>query len=532
MPVAGFGYLFIHRLSAVVGATVIIGNTREPVGSDANMASPTVVYPLLPYIYQPSCKAHKGHHTIMDSFGRTESRQDSMSESLSSYEKSIRYSSEDCEKKGNRSYESSLVTFTPEERTPATDESSSEIIIIPDGGLEAWTTVMGAFFGLFGAFGWINSMGIFQKYYETHQLSTLSESTISWISSLQIFFLLFSGLFIGHLFDCFGPRYLIFFGTFLQVFGIMMASISHTYFQILICQAIVAPIGSAFTFHACLSSTSTWFHRKRAMVLGIVISGSSVGGLVFPIVIRHFSNHTTYGWTMRFCGFIILSLLLIANVAVKSNNMPSGWTPLNWSTICKTFNNFNFIILTIGSFFIFLAIFSPFAYMVSDATFHGVDSTMANYLVSILNGSSIFGRIIPGLLADKFGRYNMYLVGIFFSGILTLALWIPAQSLVAIAAYAALYGFFAGTVVTLMPSCCSQISDINQIGTRVGTIFGVIGFACLSGIPICGAIIQDGSRQLQWTCMKLFCGIMILCGGLILVLARLKLAQMKVFVKL
>jgi hypothetical protein len=130
----------------------------------------------------------------MDSFGRTESRQDSMSESLSSYEKSIRYSSEDCEKKGNRSYESSLVTFTPEERTPATDESSSEIIIIPDGGLEAWTTVMGAFFGLFGAFGWINSMGIFQKYYETHQLSTLSESTISWISSLQIFFLLFSGL--------------------------------------------------------------------------------------------------------------------------------------------------------------------------------------------------------------------------------------------------------------------------------------------------------------------------------------------------
>ncbi|KAK9238416.1 major facilitator superfamily domain-containing protein [Lipomyces kononenkoae] len=468
----------------------------------------------------------------MDYLRRTECSSSSILESLSSDEKSIRKSSEDYEKKGKDSYLSSVITLTSEPGTPATDEGSSEIRSIPDGGLDAWMTVMGAFFGLFGSFGWINAMGVFQKYYETHQLSTLSESTISWISSLQIFFLLFSGLFIGHLFDSFGPRYLILFGTSLQVFGIMMTSISHTYYQILICQAIIAPIGSAFTFHACLLSSSTWFDRKRAMVIGIVISGSSVGGLVFPIVIRHFLDVTTYGWTMRICGFIIFSLLLVANVTVKSDNKPSGWRPLNWSTIYKTFNNFNFIVLTTASFFVFLAVFSPFAYVVSDAVYHGVDATKANYLVSVLNGSSIFGRIIPGLLADKFGRYNMYLIGIFLCGILTLALWIPAQSFLLIAVYASIYGFFSGTVVTLLPSCCSQISDIKQIGTSVGTIFGVIGFACLSGIPICGAIIQDGTKQLQWTSMKFFCGMMILCGGLILVFARLKLAHMKILAKL
>ncbi|KAK9365348.1 major facilitator superfamily domain-containing protein [Lipomyces kononenkoae] len=471
-------------------------------------------------------------NTTMDYFRRTESKRSSISDSLSSVDESIQKSSQDCVKKGNESYVSSVATFPLETGTPTTNDGSSEMRIIPDGGLDAWMTVMGAFFGLFGSFGWINSMGVFQKYYETHQLSALSESTISWISSLQIFFLLFSGLFVGHLFDCFGPRYLIFFGTFLQVFGIMMTSISHDYYQILICQAIVAPIGSAFTFHACLSASSTWFDHKRAMVLGIVVSGSSLGGLVFPIVIRHFSSTSTYGWTMRFCGFIILSLLLVANVTVKSNNKPSGWTPLSWSTICKAFNNLNFILLAVASFFIFMALFSPFAYVVSEAVFHGVDATKANYLVSILNGSSIFGRIIPGLLADKFGRYNMYLVGIIFCGILTLAVWIPAQSFVPIAVYASFYGFFSGTVVTLLPSCCSQISDIKQIGTSVGTIFGVLGFACLSGIPICGMIIQDGSTQLQWTGMKVFCGIMVLCGGLILLFARMKLANMKLLVKL
>lgn len=55
----------------------------------------------------------------------------------------------------------------------------------PDGGATAWLTVAGASACLFVSFGWINCVGVFQDYYQTHQLSTYSSSAIAWISSLQ-----------------------------------------------------------------------------------------------------------------------------------------------------------------------------------------------------------------------------------------------------------------------------------------------------------------------------------------------------------
>ena len=56
----------------------------------------------------------------------------------------------------------------------------------PDGGLQAWLAVSGAFCCLFCSFGWINAIGVFQAYYETGPLKTYSASTISWIPSLEV----------------------------------------------------------------------------------------------------------------------------------------------------------------------------------------------------------------------------------------------------------------------------------------------------------------------------------------------------------
>lgn len=57
----------------------------------------------------------------------------------------------------------------------------------PDGGLRAWLVVLGAFFGLLISFGWTNCVGVFQAYYETHQLQSKSPSTVSWIPAISMF---------------------------------------------------------------------------------------------------------------------------------------------------------------------------------------------------------------------------------------------------------------------------------------------------------------------------------------------------------
>jgi hypothetical protein len=51
----------------------------------------------------------------------------------------------------------------------------------PDGGLKAWLCVLGGFCSLFCSFGWINCVGVFQSYYQTHQLASYAPSTIAWV---------------------------------------------------------------------------------------------------------------------------------------------------------------------------------------------------------------------------------------------------------------------------------------------------------------------------------------------------------------
>lgn len=55
----------------------------------------------------------------------------------------------------------------------------------PEGGAAAWLTVAGSSACLFVSFGWINCVGVFQDYYQTHQLAAYSPSDIAWIPALQ-----------------------------------------------------------------------------------------------------------------------------------------------------------------------------------------------------------------------------------------------------------------------------------------------------------------------------------------------------------
>ena len=152
----------------------------------------------------------------------------------------------------------------------------------PDGGAKAWLVILGGWCCLFVSFGWITSIGVFQDHYQKNQLKDYSPSTVAWIPALQACMMFLGAPFYGKIFDNFGPRHLLFFGTILHVFGLMMVSLSTTYTQILLSQGICSPLGASATFYAAINSGSTWFSKRRALALGIESSGSSLGGVIFP----------------------------------------------------------------------------------------------------------------------------------------------------------------------------------------------------------------------------------------------------------
>jgi hypothetical protein len=122
-------------------------------------------------------------------------------------------------------------TNTPAVEKEEGDQESGRAVTLlgedtyPEGGLEAWLVVFGSWCGLVAALGILNSIGTLQTYVSRHQLSNYTEGTVGWIFSLYTALVFFCGIYIGPLFDKYGPRWLIGPGSVAVVAAVMITSI-------------------------------------------------------------------------------------------------------------------------------------------------------------------------------------------------------------------------------------------------------------------------------------------------------------------
>lgn len=93
------------------------------------------------------------------------------------------------------------------------NSTSDEEIAYPEGGLQAWLVVFGAFCGMVACAGFMNTIGVFHAHLSNNQLKDYGESTIGWIFSVFTFLAFFLGIQIGPIFDVKGPRVLVFVGS-------------------------------------------------------------------------------------------------------------------------------------------------------------------------------------------------------------------------------------------------------------------------------------------------------------------------------
>lgn len=194
------------------------------------------------------------------------------------------------------------------------------------------------------------------------------------------------GPIFGKLFDNYGPRWLLLIGTFFHVFGLMMTSLSTKYYQFILAQGICSPLGASAVFYASMTSAVTWFHHRRALALGITVSGSSLGGVIFPIMVDHLVQEVGFAWAMRICAFMILGLLVISNLTVKSR-LKHTVKPFHPMEFLKPLKELKFILTVTGAFFFFWGMFLPFTFVILQAERYGMSTNMGAYLIPILNAA-------------------------------------------------------------------------------------------------------------------------------------------------
>ncbi|KAK9452843.1 major facilitator superfamily domain-containing protein [Dipodascopsis uninucleata] len=362
---------------------------------------------------------------------------------------------------------------------------------IPNGGLKAWLQVAGSFVLFMNSWGISSSYGVFETYYTDINLSNRSQSDFAWVGSIQSFLLLIGGVITGPVFDKGHFKELLFAGTVFTTLGIMMLSLATEYWHVVLSQGVCAGIGGGCLFVPSVAILPSYFTTKRAFATGIAACGSSLGGLIFPIIFHKLQPRIGFGWSTRVLGFIVLGTQIFSIVFMRQRAKPSKTRAL-WDK--TAFYDAPFMFYITSTFFTFAGVYVPFYYIQSFAMQkHIVSEDVAFYLIAIMNASSCFGRILPNFTADKLGPLNIVLPFAICTLICAFC-WLAVNAAGGLIVFCISYGFFSGAFVSLpAPVMISITKNIDIIGTRIGMGFSITGIGLLIGTPIAGAILKTNA---------------------------------------
>lgn len=366
----------------------------------------------------------------------------------------------------------------------------------------------------------MNTFGVFQTFYETGNLFTELSSAISWIGSIQASLLLLVGIVVGPIYDQGYMRSLLIVGTFGVVFGHMMLSICHQYWQVILAQGVCVGFGSSCLFVPCVSILPTYFGNRLGLAVGVAAAGSSLGGVIYPIVLYQLLEQVGFGWAVRTIAFIAFGTILVPLAVLKQRIKPHRARAfIDWSA----FVDVHYMTFVLGSLIGFMGLFVLFFYISFCATAqHITTNKVAFYVVPILNAASCLGRTAPNVIADITGPFNLIAPGTFIVGILILCMN-AVDSVAGEIIIAVLSGFFSGVFIGMPPLCFVALTkDKAKIGTRMGMGYGMIGLGVLAGGPAGGAILGR-ETPLHWHGLWAFGGVCSCVAGV--VYAALRVAR-------
>ncbi|KAI9632849.1 putative transporter [Dioszegia hungarica] len=378
-----------------------------------------------------------------------------------------------------------------DEKSPTPVAIPSAVGPPPDGGRDAWLVVLGGFLLMYVSFGFITSFGQFQSYYLANQLSTYSKSTVAWIGSIQLFVTFALSLPAGRWFDAHGMRGPAISGTVCFTGSLIAVAFCKEFYQFLLAHLLYG-FGCASVFAPTVALAGHWFAKRRSTAMGIIVAGTGIGGVVYPIMLSRllavlsFRDTLLIMASMNFC-------LTFPTIFIARGRLPPKILP-PWRIVKEPFKDRAYAFLDLGTSIVAINLFSPFIYAPLLAATNSLPPSLASYAVAILQAGSTTGRVSAGLFADRLGVWRTYLGAAIGAVISLAAFWIGDTGTAGTVIGLWAYGHFSGMWITMIGGCCASVTaasgKVDQLGLRLGLLFGVMAVPNLLGPVICGYIIN------------------------------------------
>jgi MFS family permease len=228
---------------------------------------------------------------------------------------------------------------------------------------------------------------------------------------------------------------------------------------------------------------SRWFRTKRGTAIGILLTGTSVGGVVIPLVAAPLI--TAYGWrnAMLAISGLVWLLLLPAIMFFISDSAPTSESGIDVEAVERTFRQTLkmplFWLFGLCAALVFYPIFVTsqqfILYLQSPKI--GVSLQTAAFAQSALFAVSIGGKFLAGFLSDRFrpALVMALCAAVMFGASLVLLVLTANTALLFLLPFALGYG---GTFV-LLQRLATEFFSRHDLGKILGavTLIEVIGAA-------------------------------------------------------
>jgi MFS family permease len=254
------------------------------------------------------------------------------------------------------------------------------------------------------------------------------------------------------------------------------------------------------------------------LAIGIASSGSSLGGVIYPIVLYRLLSQIGFPWAVRSLAFIALATFILPVALMRVRvRVPKPRAVVDWTA----FRDAPFMVFTLGVLIVFIGNAVLIFYVSYYPANKGyTNESLAFYMVAIFNAGSVLGRIAPNALSDRIGVFNTMAPITLILGITVLCM-AAVKNEAGMIVEAIVTGFFSGVVVALPPVCFRVLTENkSMIGTRMGQGFAIGGLGLLIGGPSAGAILGK-VEPLNWTGLWAYGGVAGILAGLIVAVVRI-----------
>ncbi|TXT03808.1 hypothetical protein VHUM_04372 [Vanrija humicola] len=387
----------------------------------------------------------------------------------------------------------------------------------PDGGLEAWLVILSAALVTLCLFGFVTGFGQMQSYYLSNQLKAYPKSTVAWISTIQGALVFTPAIMWGRIFDAYGARPLVISGSILSVLALVGIAFCKEFYQFFLGHALFG-FAASILWTPASAIAGHWFSRHRSLAIGMIVMGTGLGSVVYPILFVQLFKRFSFRDTVLIVAAINVALLTPSFFWLKTR-LPTR-QPVPLRNLADPFKETRFVFFALGSMVFMINWMSPMfdAPIVSAA--NNLPQKITDYAVAILASGSFLSRPVVGILADTFGVWTVFGTISFATSACMFAFWVvsPMPTAAVIVGFFA-YGFGSGGWITLVAAVVANISPAHEIGLRVGLIWSICGPMVLIGPVVCGVLIQADHGKFGYA--GIFCGVTFFIGSVIEVAPRL-----------